>query len=154
MEIPKSIAEPMRVILGKWVHHIRQKIQLQSLTLKHVKAHVGIKGKEVATTWARKANVSLPISPPQIPSHPFEVAHCQELMSYPHKTWTKNYIPTHKQADIWGGSFRPLKRNFRAWFRWLYACKWAQGFESYFTYWYPPNTPQHTKSKKQCLTCQ
>ena len=145
--------QPVRVTLGKWVHRIRQLLQSQHLAIRHVKAHIGILGNEIANTMAQKSNVKVPISPPQTVQYPFDVLHVHELMTHPHKTWTKHYIPSHKQDGIWTGSFRPLKKRFRIWFKWLYACKWADGFDSYFTYWYPPDSPQHQRSQKLCRTC-
>ena len=142
-----------RVMLGEMVSFIRQWVKRKGLSLRHVKAHVGIPGNEVANTTAQTCNASVKFSPKQVPTNAFHVVFKGEKFTYPHKVWTKTLLPKHQQSDIWHVSFWPLRYRFQTWIKWIYACKWVPGYEGYHSFWNPPGSPGFSKHANLCGRC-
>ena len=83
-----------RVILRRWVEIIRQVTTSKELVIKHIKAHVGEVGNDLADSKA-KAAVSLPLPKPVFPREPWLLSCEGEMVDSPHKGWAKLQVPTH-----------------------------------------------------------
>ena len=134
-----------RVILRQWVERIRQVTTSKELVIKHIKAHVGEVGNDLADSKA-KAAVSLPLPKPVFPREPWLLSCEGEMVDSPHKAWAKLQVPTHTPESIHPRSWQPWKKGMCKWAKWLFGTVDAIGFDHHKSFWY-------RSSVKSCPAC-
>ena len=135
----------IRVTLAGPIAFIRRAVFRKSLTLCHVRGHIGIQGNEAADRIAKHACKTLPAPPPQEPSKPWDVCVAGELQHPPHKTWVRDLTPRHSHEDIHPWSWKVLGRP--GWLTWLFGAKAAKGFAHPSTFW------RNQASASMCTHC-
>ena len=134
-----------RVILRRWVERIRQVVTSKELVIKHIKAHVGEVGNDLADSKA-KAAVSLPLPKPVFPHEPWLLSREGEIVDSPHKVWAKVQVPSHTPESIHPRSWQPWKKGMCKWAKWLFGTVDAIGFDHHKSFWY-------RSSVKSCPVC-
>ena len=134
-----------RVTLRPVIESIRLLCHDKALRLQHVPGHVGVAGNEIADKHAKYACATLPPPPSPTPRYCSEVVAQGELVTPPHKTWTRGLIPHHTPDGIHSISWR--KYHSGAWFRWLQGLQQAPGYEDARSFW------RAQASRRPCHHC-
>ena len=135
-----------RVVLGRWVHRIRNLLAQKNLRLKHVRGHTGEAGNELVDRLAKRS-CRLPTQHPQFPEQAWDVCFQGEKVQSPHKSWARALIPHHANIGIHPISWKPLKTDPHRWLRWLFGLVDSPGFASHYTFW------QELVSATRCAIC-
>ena len=130
------------------VNMARSSIRMKSQNVKWTKGHAGLRGNELADSYARRA-CDLPCQAGALPQTPWDVIIEGLPHLPPHKCWTEANVPTHRHSGIHKVSFTPLKRspNSTQWVKWIFGLCWRPGWAAYQTFW------TQTPSKRACTVC-